>query len=508
VLLVVVLALVDCANTQASHLLSRTLGNSMVLQRAPYRASLWGWTKSGGENVVVKFDGSQYSTTSSSTGFWRLQLPPVSPGGPFIIQVQAVPSGETVTLTDVLFGDVFFCGGQSNMQMTLSTVFNASQEIARAQNYPHIRLFTVGQGTTSKVPLPDLATILQSWSVANPKTVGGPDWQYFSALCWLFGRELYDKFRVPIGLVSSNWGGTIVEAWSSPDALSKCPRMQTENSSQPISSHLPFNVIRAPDVDPNEPSVLWNAMVVPYLNMAIRGAIWYQGESNALLPKRYACTFPAMIQDWRAKWGQTAQQYVFLFVQLAAYTQAAPPEPLLAETRAAQAEALKLPYVGMGTAVDLGDISSPYGNIHPRDKQHIGYRLGLAAEALSYNSKVLYTGPTPDRMQILVQPPTAVVRVHFKDALGQGQLVIKSAQCPALVPTINCAWFDIATSDGRFHNATEVRLGQDRTYVELRATIHPPAIHITGARYGWADWPVCILYNAADIPAPPFSINH
>lgn len=203
-------------------------------------------------------------------------------------------------LEDVYFGDVWLCGGQSNMQFTVNTAFNATEEIALANRYPHVRLLTVGQGTTSTEvptpslsnlhltrsdvtahdthdthmfaqPLPVLKTLEQPWSVANATSVGGKSWQHFSAVCWFFGKQLYDKYQVPIGLVSSNWGGTIVQAWSSPDALSKCKL--SEPTVPAAATEATTSVVAEPTKlgGPNDNSVLWNAMIVPFLDLSLKG---------------------------------------------------------------------------------------------------------------------------------------------------------------------------------------------------------------------------------------------
>lgn len=143
------------------------------------------------------------------------------------------------------------------------------------------------------------------------ETINGGAWQYFSAVCWFYGKNIYDKYKVPLGLLSSNWGGTPVEAWSSPEALEKCKSTQTDDRSVDVNA----------GPNPHEPSVLWNAMMYPLLNMSIYGAIWYQGEANSGDPAKYNCTFPAMISDWRSKWneatgGSTDMTFPFGFVQV------------------------------------------------------------------------------------------------------------------------------------------------------------------------------------------------
>jgi len=203
----------------------------MVLQRAPQRAVVWGFgDPSALTNLTV--NDKTYTTISraepankENESIWSVTLDPVSDEGPFDIHVsQPLANGTLVTITiqDVLFGDVWICSGQSNMQMTVSVIFNASEEIANAGNYPKIRLFTVNFIEASS-PVEELPGILQNWSVASPQTVGGPDWQYMSAVCWLYGRQIHQALGGrPIGLIATSWGGTVIEFWMPPKALQEC----------------------------------------------------------------------------------------------------------------------------------------------------------------------------------------------------------------------------------------------------------------------------------------------
>jgi sialate O-acetylesterase len=203
----------------------------MVLQRAPQRAVVWGF---GDPSTIttLTINDKIYTTVSQSEpanaqneSIWSVTLDPVSDEGPFDIHVsQPLANGTLVTITiqDVLFGDVWICSGQSNMQMTVSVIFNASEEIANAGNYPKIRLFTVNFIEASS-PVEELPGILQNWSIASPQTVGGPDWQYMSAVCWLYGRQIHQALGGrPIGLIATSWGGTVIEFWMPPKALQEC----------------------------------------------------------------------------------------------------------------------------------------------------------------------------------------------------------------------------------------------------------------------------------------------
>ncbi|XP_046565957.1 sialate O-acetylesterase-like [Haliotis rubra] len=203
---------------------SKSYANHMVLQQAPKKATIWGFASHVGETVTVQISGKGSVTTTTRHGdngavVWYAQLPPVSAGGPYTIT--ATSREGKLTLSDVLFGDVWVCSGQSNMGFTMSMAFNATAEINDADNYPHIRLMTVLHHTSLK-PETDFHGLFQSWSIASRHSVGGTDWVHFSALCWLYGKHLYKTLKYPIGLIATADGGTMDEAWSSPDALSKC----------------------------------------------------------------------------------------------------------------------------------------------------------------------------------------------------------------------------------------------------------------------------------------------
>ena len=241
--------------------LSAVFGDHMVLQRAPQQAMLYGFTTPGA-TVKTLFDGQALTSTSDVNGTWRQLLPATDASEKAYTIKVASSTGEGASLTDVLFGDVYLCGGQSNMQFALLATENATEEIQIANAYPHIRLFTVGQGTnTPGAQMRDLQTIEQNWSVAANSTIaGGGGFGYFSSVCWFFGRRLSNYLKestgatIPLGLVSNNWGGTTVEQWSPDSAYAVCNRTQGNNG-------------------------LYNAMIVPYTvgPFTIKGFTWYQG---------------------------------------------------------------------------------------------------------------------------------------------------------------------------------------------------------------------------------------
>ena len=466
---------------------SNALGSNMVLQRSPSQARVWGPCDDVPEcEVKVIFLEQTYIPTVDTTAnYWSVYLPPMPAGGPY--NITAIDTNnDSVTLEEVLFGDVFVCSGQSNMEFTVSQSLNATEEIAKAANYRNIRLFTVGQGTTSNTALYEFNTVEQPWVVASPTTVGGPQYSVFSGACWFFATNLYFQIQVPIGLVSSNWGGTSVQQWSSSDVLSSC-------NSPPSSSD----------------SQLWNAMIYPLLPMSIKGALWYQGESNVGQPELYSCLFPGMITDWRNKWQNSNNlNFGFYYVMLAAYT-VYPGDVTLPELRESQLAALSLPNVGFGSAVDLGDLNSPYGDIHPQDKETVGYRLQLQALKLTYNRNIQADGPL---FESATNNPTVPIdndlyetscTIAFTSETVGNNLIVVDNVCPEGISGY-CAWFDVELDDGLgWRAATSANIGSDAVSVVVAYQTNYAGV-ITGVRYGWADWPVCTLYNNANLPVTPF----
>ncbi|XP_038548360.1 sialate O-acetylesterase [Micropterus salmoides] len=460
-------------------------GDHMVLQMSPEKALLWGYGPEGAQ-VTVFLSGPVQQTTSPATvtkGIWQVTLDPVEAGGPY--NVTATAQNSTATLTDVLFGDVWLCGGQSNMYFKTSQIFNASEELALAAKYPHIRTFMAALNQ-SETELIDLIQVSLPWSVPTTNVAE------FSAVCWLFGRYMYDNLKYPIGLVESCWGGTPVEAWSSSRALRQCGLEKTK---------------RGPEIN----SVLWNAMIHPMLNMTIKGALWYQGEKNAdYHQNKYNCSFPAMIDDWRMAFhqgsgGQTALDFPFGFVQLSTNIKGSTDEgfPNIRWHQTADAGFVpntRMKKTFMAVALDLPDETSPYGTIHPRDKQDVAYRLTLGARAVAYNEKdVPFLGPFPHqilstRLYLNITYDQTVYVTQSKDIF---EICCSRNQAPCgpqspWVPAGIMQW--------------------DQTTVQLSTSLCPATDEVAALRYAWRDWPcdfkACPIYSASRIlPAPPFIIN-
>lgn len=459
--------------------LSATLQDSMVLQRAPASAIVWGFAPEG-TTVTTTFQGKVIVSTADDTTVWRAKLPP-TPASSTPQSINFVAStGEKASLVDVLFGDVFVCGGQSNMQFSVGGNVNASTYAKEADKYPDIRLFTVGQKTKSKTPIMDLLTIEQNWTHAGAISVSdGSGFNYFSAVCWFFGKSVHDGLggKVPIGLVSNNWGGTRVEQWTPPTSTSQCGH---ESSGE-----------------------LYNAMIVPYTvgPMAISGFTWYQGESDLTgdpsLPDQnmnYTCTQTAMIKQWRSDFQLPDAFYAI--VQLSTWL----PNPyLLAELRdqqLASAAALGKGFA-YGTNADYGAGS----NIHPPYKQHVGQRLANAALNIVYGQEVNWRSPTYASAKAT---GSGSVTVALNDV--EGGLVLKDAfnlhtagDCVALNAKVpdTCAWAKIQFDDaaGSWVNAT-VGLTADTKAIVLTATPPAGATKPIATSYGYGSIPMMTVYRA------------
>jgi len=625
------------------------IGDNMVVQQGR-KARVWG-TAQPGESVTVTLAGKSERATTDAQGHWQVLLGPLKAGGPFMLTIAA---SNTLTFKNVLVGDVWICSGQSNMEFPLVNANGGSEAVAQA-NYSEIHLFTV-QKNTAATPLDD---VNGHWVVTTPDQVG-----QFSAVGYFFGRELYQRLKIPIGLIHTSWGGTPAEAWTSHGALASVPDLkpildryqkslealpqrreeyeralveweaknlyqdpgnkgealgyaqlqfdasdwkqinlpqffetagldidgavwcrkvidlpaswagrdltlnltaiddfdttyfngtrvgatgnETPNSYLvPRSYKVPGSLVHAgrnliavrvfdragdggfgrtdlmsvspvgakaadaislvgpwtykvevafepkhPDwgsrpelpgpTNQNSPTVLYNAMIAPLIPYAIRGAIWYQGESNAGRAHQYRTLFPTMIRDWRAAWGQG--DFPFYFVQLANF-QPAKPEPgdsEWAELREAQSMTLRTPQTGMAVIIDIGDPN----DIHPRNKLDVGKRLAAWALADTYHQKVESSGPLFDSFQIKDDK----IRISFKHVDGG----LKTRNSETL------KGFAIAGTDHKFVWA-DARIEGDTVVVWSKDVTHPVAV-----RYAWADSPECNLYNQAGLPASPF----
>ncbi len=456
--------------------LPRLVSDHMLLQRdVPVR--IWGQADPG-EQVTVRFLAQNVRTQADTLGRWKVFLEPLRAGGPFTLTIEGT---NIITIQDVLVGEVWVASGQSNMAFSMRMLQKAEEEIAAA-NYPQMRLFHVG-AATSGYPLDD---VKGAWSWCTPDSV-----RRYSAVAYFFARHLRQKLGVPVGVILSAWGATPAQAWTSGPAMTADPELLIYASDWAKMMDLyPEAQARyqqqlkqpgtkpAPPIGPDSqraPSVLYNAMIAPLTPYAIRGAIWYQGESNAGRAYPYRRLFQTLIQDWRRAWG--LGDFPFLFVQLPSFKVG--PNVEWAELREAQAMALQLRNTGMAVTVDIGD---PV-DVHPKNKQDVGLRLGLAARAIAYGEKLVYSGPVFRQLT----GEGRALRVWF-DHTGGG-LRARDGDLKG---------FTIAGKDGKFVPA-EARIENHTVVVSNPEVKEPVAV-----RYAWADVPDCNLFNAEGLPAVPF----
>ena len=501
------LLLVSSALAEVS--LPRVFTDHMVLQRDA-KIPVWGWANSG-ETVTVTIAGQSHTATTGTDGSWRVALGPIaySPDAA-PLEMTVAGEGNTITLRDILIGEVWVCSGQSNMEWTVRNSRDPDQEIAAA-NHPKIRLFNVSpKKRPSTQPVNDVEA---EWQVCSPETVTN-----FSAVGYYFGRHLQKELGgIPIGLINVAWGGMPAEAFTPIETLQSNPALfgilekwnqrmkqfpailadyehklaeweklakaaEAKGEKAPTKPNRPVG-----PGNPSAPAALWNGMIHPVAPYGIRGAIWYQGETNASSVERaieYRDLMPAMISAWRERWGQG--DFTFLIVQLANYmepaSQPAETNSTWALLREAQAMTLeRLPNTGLAVIIDIGEAK----DIHPKNKQDVGRRLGLAAEKIAYRRHVVHSGPTYKGMA--VEGRMAVIAF---DHVGGG-LTVKGDKL---------AGFAIRGENGAWH-AAEAQISDDHGHVMVSS----PAVERPSAvRYGWANNPPATLYNAEGLPAGPF----
>ncbi len=470
------------------------ISDNMVLQQET-AARVWGWAEAG-EKVTVSFAGKTAETTADDKGKWAVKLAGLTAGQ---VGEMTVAGNNTLTIKNVVVGEVWVASGQSNMEWKVAGSKDPAEE-AKAAVFPQIRMYTV-QKTPKAEPVEDT---VGKWEVCAPETVPG-----FSAVGYFFARRLYQTLQQPIGVIHTSWGGTPAEFWTPK------PVLAADDLYKPIFTAWDAAVANYPQAKEKyvndlaawkeltktppaagqkhplqpraprggdafgSPGCLYNGMIAPILNYTVRGAIWYQGENNAGQPELYKKLFPTMIKSWRQAW--KIEDFPFLYVQLANYMARhdQPTDANWPRLREAQLQTLEMPRTGMAVAIDIGEEK----DIHPKNKQDVGLRLALWAEAAVYYKDQEYSGPLPGGFQV----EEGKARLTFRH--GEGMKAADGGKLKG---------FAIAGEDRNFVWA-DAEIQGDHIVVSSPDVEKPVAV-----RYAWANNPECNLINTTGLPASPF----
>lgn len=473
-----------------------------VLQRGR-PLPVWGRADPG-EPIVVQLAGQEVATRADDAGRWRVTLAAITAPGPHTMIIRG--SGPAVKIDDILVGEVWVCSGQSNMERAMRLTQDAEKEIAAA-HFPQIRLLTVPKRPAT-TPRDDLEA---KWELCSPATVAG-----FSAVAYYYGRELTRELGCPVGLIHSSWGGTVAKVWTPESAMKADPQLHLilEREQERIrdlpkariqyaKNRAAWEQRRAADpkkagpspLEPTEASKggaahLYNGMIHPLIPYAMRGVAWYQGESNRNSPQQYRVLLPALIQSWRAAWGQDDARFgcdfPFLLVQIANYLapnddpNAASPWAEIREVQRLTSREVR--HAPLAVTIDIGDEK----DIHPLNKRDVGKRLACSALKLVYDRDLVASGPGFQAMRI----DGAKAVLSFTDV--GGGLVAKSGELIG---------FTIAGEDRRYFKAQASIVG-DTVIVGSPHVTRPMAV-----RYLWADNPPASLFNREGLPAGPFQTD-
>lgn len=518
--------------------LARLFSDHVVLQRES-AVPVWGWAAPG-EQVTVTFAGQTHAATADADGRWRVRLDPM-PASHEGRELVARGASSSAVARDVLVGEVWLAGGQSNMRWPLFAAHDAAEVIPTADD-PALRFF-IATLRTGAEPLDDLEG---SWKLTTPQ-----DAREFYAVAFFAARELRRELDVPVGVIGVAWGGTPIQTWISLEELERDPPLEKplaaweaavaqHRAVQADPSRVPayeaelarwqrevepkhreelkaWEAARArgeavgekpkpptpepsnpdptgmpsPSRRPNTPTISFNGLIAPAAPFSIRGVWWYQGETNGSAGLEYRTLFRRLIADWRRHWDGDLP---FLFVQLPSH--GADPEPVASRgwpwVREAQLMALALPRTAMAVTIDVGDPA----DVHPAGKRDVGRRLALLALRDVYGRNIVASGPIYERMSV----EGSAIRLHFRETGGG----LTPGQSPWLAkgvepfPADRLIGFFIAGEDRRWVEA-EARIDGDSVVVSSESVPSPVAV-----RYGWANSPRCNLYNREGLPASPF----
>lgn len=433
--------------------LPNIFSDNMVLQRSS-EVSIWGWAEPREElKLVSSWNNIQYTIVPDPLGKWEIKIKTPEAGGPYQISIKGY---NEIVLKNILIGEVWLCSGQSNMAMSPSWgIENGEEEIKNATN-PNIRFFTVPKLTADGLQI----NLPGEWSESTPETM-----KYFSAVGYFFAQRLQkDLQNVPIGLISSNWGGTPAEIWMD-EKVVKNDKILLDAA----------NKIKEGRTGPSNPGITYNAMIHPLVGFKIAGVIWYQGESN-VGATTYEKTFGALISSWRDKW---KQDFPFYFVQIAPYNYSENVSGAAVIRNAQRLVAQNIPNTGMVVTTDISTID----DIHPKDKKSVGVRLANLALANTYHTNTnLVNGPL--YKNFTVAKNKIIVSFDYSDGLRFSEN--KELQ------------FEVAGSDSVYYPAEAV-IKNNQVIVKSKFVGRPVMV-----RYAWINTMQSNLFNSANLPASSF----
>ena len=472
-------------------------GDHMVLQRNQSNP-VWGWAEAG-ETIEVEINGQSHSTKADKDGKWKVQLRSMPAGGPHRLEIEG--DNSEFYFDDVLVGEVWICSGQSNMAWPVKNSYNAELEIATAK-YPNIRLISVPQVGTQEAQ----NDFKGHWEACTPASI-----RNFSAVGYFFGRNLHQALDIPIGLIDNAWGGSAADAWIRRDVLENDGRFDelmawwenyesTQDEEADLKKYQKELAVwrengrkgqqprrpRGLMYGNQRPANIYNGVLHPTIGYGIRGAIWYQGESNASRAYQYRDLFPLMIQHWRDEWDQG--DFPFYWVQLADFREevSEPGDSDWPELREAQTMTMdRLDKVGEAVIIDIGEGR----DIHPRNKLTVGNRLARWALANDYGFDVLYRSPTFNSMK---KEGNKIV-LSF-DSVGQGLYSFDTREPQG---------FAIAGKDKQFVWAQGEITGTNEVTVWSDSVNAPVAV-----RYAWAENPICNMFSRDGLPMTPFRTDN
>jgi sialate O-acetylesterase len=433
-------------------------GDNMVLQRQT-NAAIWGMAdKNGTVKVITSWNKKSYSVRAGSDGKWKVNVATPEAGGPYEV---IISDSKALKLKNVMIGEVWVCSGQSNMEMPVKGYFNqpvtGSNEAIATSSNKSIRMFTVTKATSLQ-PVDDFTG---NWQNCEPENVSE-----FSATAYFFGLFLNDVLDVPIGLINTSWGGTRIEPWMSESGIKKFDFVTLPDKNQQGS------------LSPQTPTVLFNAMINPMAGYGIRGAIWYQGESNRNEADKYVLLLPGMVENWRSVWG--VGEFPFYYVQIAPFDYGSGGLNSAYLREAQHKASTAIPNIGMACIMDLGEKD----NIHPADKRTGSERLALLALTNTYGkSGFASSGPVLKEMTV----EGTVVKLTFNNALNGLTSFGKELSC-----------FEVAGADKRFFPAPAFITSTGITLIS------PDVPAPVAVRYAFKDFIVGDLFNTEGLPASSF----